>query len=280
MKIQFSKYHGLGNDYLFIHTDRNPLIPESILPELARTMSRRRLGIGADGIVLLEKSTTADIRMRIFNSDGSEAENCGNALRCIARIVWEETGKTEIAIAHGPAISSAWVIVDRESFVGVKVEMISPKWNRKDIPVAGTGDASDIDLSVNGQALSATCLSVGNPHCVILVENVTEEMVLTLGPKIEHLPLFPNRINVGFAQINSRDKITLMVWERGAGFTTACGTGAAAAFAVARKKGLISSEAEIALPGGTLLFQEQSGNRIYMTGPASRVFSGSFFFRE
>ena len=282
MEIPFSKYHGLANDYLFLDAIAQPEISGLPFPPLAIAMSHRRTGPGADGIVVILPSRTATAAMRIFNSDGSEAENCGNALRCLARICRERNYAADltfrIEILHG----SALVFLDDSDseFDHVGVQLPPPCWQRSSLPMNGDGEARCITLEILGRVFNMSCLSVGNPHCVAFVNEETQAVALQYGPSIENHPLFPKRINGGFCRILSRDRIELTVWERGAGMTGACGTGATAAFAAARHRDLVDHACTVIMPGGALRFLENPDGSIRMSGPATYVYAGTFHWRD
>jgi diaminopimelate epimerase len=278
MEIQFIKYHGLGNDYLFIDMFTHPPIPEVLLPEIARQMSDRHRGIGSDGIVLILSDTECDAGMRIFNSDGSEADTCGNALRCIARHEWEKgsISSDSMTIKTGGGIVRADIQADMDGFRSATIHMGRPRWSPKTIPLADGINPLSIKLDVGHRQYDAVCLSVGNPHCVIFLEDIDKKTVLEDGPLIENHVFFPDRINVDFCRILTPDNLNLVVWERGSGYTQACGSGATAAFAAARKIKNIASTARVHLPGGTLILTETKSGCILMQGPAQKVFSGSW----
>ncbi len=277
----FTKYHGLSNDYLFIDLFTESPIPESHLPGLAKTMSHRRRGAGSDGIVIVSPESGVDARMRIFNPDGSEAENCGNALRCIAKMLYERghIRKRVIRIKTGGGIVDAFPEIIDDKVHRVSVHMGKPVWQRQDIPMTGEGDAHAVKITLDGTVFDTTCLSVGNPHCVIFSPLFETKDIPFWGSLIETHPLFPRKINAGFCRIENPGKIDLVVWERSAGLTNACGTGATAAFAAARLRGLVNDTAEVKMPGGILHFREDSQG-IIMTGPAVEVYSGVWHYSE
>ncbi len=277
-KIAFSKYHGLGNDYLFLDSIASPKIRSLNFRQLAQKMSHRRLGPGADGIVVILPSQIAAVAMRIFNSDGSEAESCGNALRCLARICRERgyCAESRYNIETLGGVTSVSLDKMDSSYLRVGVTLNPPQWDRKTIPMRGEGDARKISIEVLQRTFDATCLSVGNPHCVLFLEEFAETDVLKYGPSIEHHPLFPNRVNAGFCRVLHRNSLTLTVWERGAGLTGACGTGAAAAFAAARERQLVDADCTVQMPGGNLEFHQNTDDSILMSGPATFVYDGVF----
>lgn len=279
MKIVFEKCHGLENDYLFIDLFKHPPLREIDLPHIARELSHRKRGPGADGLVLFGPSKSACALMRIFNSDGSEAEICGNALRCVARILYEEYlhSQTNLKIETLAGTIHARIIPSSQKSISVELNMGLPRWNRSDVPMIGEGEAINILIPHAGRSIHATCLSVGNPHCVVWNPESGLDDIRSLGPIIETHPLFPQRINVEFVRFLRPDLIRVDVWERGSGITAACGTGATAAFAVGRRLKLLESTCIVELPGGSLEFHDIDGV-IFMRGPAMRVYRGECDF--
>lgn len=282
MDISFSKYHGLANDYLFLDAIAQPKISSLPFAPLAIAMSHRRTGPGADGIVVILPSRTAAAAMRIFNSDGSEAENCGNALRCLARICRERGYSRDLTFRIEILQGSALVFLNASDseFDHVGVQLPPPCWQRSSLPMNGDGEARIIPIRLRDKLFDVSCLSVGNPHCVAFVNEETQPLALQYGPSIENHSLFPKRINGGFCRILSRDRIELTVWERGAGMTGACGTGATAAFAAARHRDLVDHACTVIMPGGALHFLENPDGSIRMSGPAAYVYSGTFSWRN
>ncbi|MCD4652653.1 diaminopimelate epimerase [bacterium] len=278
MKINFAKYHGLGNDYLFLDAIAEPELQILKLSDLAISMSHRRFGPGSDGIVLFCNSHMADIKMRIFNPDGSEAESCGNALRCIGRICREQkyVSSDQFQVETLGGIVNIILEKNDPDFRHISVRMGKPVWKPEKIPVVYEGNLLYCPVKIPGYCYDSTCLSVGNPHCIIFLPTFTIEDVMNQGPLIENLPMFPKRINVGFCRIIDRQHIELIVWERSAGLTGACGTGATAAFAAAFKRKLVDSICTIKMPGGSLSFHLDSEGSIFMTGPDDFVYSGQF----
>ena len=263
MRAAFTKMHGLGNDFVVLDTRENALPP--ITPALARALADRRTGIGCDQLILLTQSDAADFRMRIFNSDGSEVEACGNATRAVA-------------ILHGaPARieTPGGILAVEPGQGGAAVDMGAPRFEWDAIPLAYAMDTAA--LPVGWEELEQpAAVNVGNPHAVFFVDDCDAVPLDRLGPTIEHDPLFPERVNVGVATIENRDALRLRVWERGAGLTRACGTGACAAAVSAMRRGLVEREVTVTLPGGALLIAWGEDGRITMTGPATESFRGSF----
>lgn len=276
-EITFTKMHGIGNDYIYIDCLKNE---PARIPELARAMSDRHTGVGGDGIVLICKSDVADFKMRIFNADGSEAKMCGNACRCIAKYVTERrlTDKSAIALETLSGIKILHTHVDDNGLVDeVTVDMGPASLACADIPVAS--DTPDfINVKIPEADEPITAVSMGNPHAVMFTDNLSTPYVHTLGPKLETLPLFPDRANIEFARIDSPQHITVRVWERGSGETMACGTGACAVAAAAEATGRAKMPLTIALPGGELKIDRRADGNILMTGPATEVFTGRYLF--
>ena len=272
--MRFLKMHGIGNDYIFFDclssTIENP-------SALSKRLSDRHFGIGGDGVVLIEPSSAADFRMRIFNADGSEAEMCGNAIRCVGKYLYDNriSQSTEISVETGAGILILWLNIENEKVSSVRVDMGEPVLEGTRIPT--TLDQPRVvahPLEVGGQSLSVTCVSMGNPHCVTFVEEITDELVLGLGPKVEVHPLFPNRVNVEFVRVLGREKLQMRVWERGSGETMACGTGACAVAVAAALNDLAERKVTIHLLGGDLEIEWAADNHVYKTGPAAFVFEG------
>jgi len=273
-EIKFWKMHGLGNDYVVID-NRDGKLDGKDPGKIAKKLCRRRFSVGADGLLLLCDSSVADVKMRIFNADGSEAEMCGNGIRCLAKYCFENnvTDRTELRIETLAGIKTVWLNVEDGTVRSVTVDMGSPILERPRIPMAGEGRCIDEKIEVEGEKFRITCLSVGNPHCVIFVDDVDAFPVKTFGPKIENHPVFPNRTNVEFVEIMRNDEMKIRVWERGVGETFACGTGACAAVVAANLTGNASSKCTVHLLGGDLNI-EYMNNRILMCGAAEKSFEG------
>jgi diaminopimelate epimerase len=276
--MHFTKLHGLGNDYIYINGLAEDLSPYNV-PVLSQVLSDRNFGIGGDGIILVLPSQCADFRMRIFNADGSEAEMCGNGVRAFSKYVFEHglTQKTSLTVETGAGIIRPSLTVEGGKVTLVRVDMGEPRLTRKDIPVAGEPADQPVisePLSVEGHDLKITCVSMGNPHCVIFVDDADSFPVRELGPVIEHHPMFPKRINVEFATVEDRQNIQMRVWERGSGVTLACGTGASATCVAAVLNGLVDRKVRVSLLGGDLFLEWAENNHVFLTGPASEAFSG------
>ena len=274
--MQFWKMHGLGNDFIVID-NRDGQICDADSAGLARRLCERHISIGADGLLLLSNSAVSDMQMRIFNADGSEAEMCGNGVRCFAKYCYENgiLKKKQLAVETLAGVKHVWLIVENDTVIAVKVDMGTPEWDRSKIPMQGQGTCINQDLRVDEETYKVTCLSMGNPHCVIFVENVDEFPVEYVGPIIENHEAFPKRTNVEFTQVSGKNELKVRVWERGCGETMACGTGACASALVANHLGKVSGKVKVHLRGGNLLLDV--GERVFMTGPAEKVFEGKLF---
>ena len=275
--MRFTKMHGLGNDFIVVFGERE--LPPGA-GELAVRLCNRYFGVGADGLVYILPSERADFRMRIINSDGSEAEQCGNAIRCVAKYVYDKglTTKTELTVETLGAGVQPLVLEAKDGRVErVTVDMGVPVLNGLDVPT--TIDANPVigqTADTDGRSFTFTAVSMGNPHCVIYVDDAASFDLATWGPKLEKHPLFPRKINVEFATVKSPSHIDMRVWERGAGPTLACGTGACATLVSSVLNGLTDRTATVSLAGGDLRIEwKEADNRVYMTGPAAFVFEGT-----
>lgn len=275
--MKFAKMHGLGNDFIVVDGFEERL-EEAALPDLARRLCDRHFGIGADGILLALPSREADFRMRLINSDGSEAEHCGNGIRCVARFVADRgrTSADRITIETVGRINVLDLNRRGGRVESVRVDMGEPRFQRRDLPMTGpeSGEAIDEPLEIEGRRLELTCVSMGNPHAVSFVEDVDGYPVTTIGPLVEKHPLFPRRTNVEFIRVIGPHELQMRVWERGAGETLACGTGACASVVAGARTGRCDRRATVHLPGGDLEIEWAENNRVYMTGPAVLVFDG------
>jgi diaminopimelate epimerase len=264
--------HGLGNDFVIIDTIAQPL---DMTADLARRLADRRFGIGCDQVLLVEpaQDPATDFHYRIFNADGSEVEQCGNGARCFARYVRDQ-GLSDRDIIHvGTAAGPIALALQPDG--QVSVDMGRPRLDPAEVPFLARTRAPAYDLGQGCQAIRIGVVSMGNPHAVLSVDDVDSAPVATLGPRIEHDPLFPRRTNVGFMQVIDGTHIRLRVWERGVGETLACGTGACAAVVVGRLWGELGETVSVTLPGGELMIEwPGEGRPVTMTGPAIRVFDG------
>ncbi|MEW6108607.1 MAG: diaminopimelate epimerase [Nitrospirota bacterium] len=271
MKTAFTKMHGLGNDFVLIDCRQQEL---DNMAETSKRLCDRRFGIGADQILLLYNSGKADFMMRIFNADGSEVEMCGNGIRCFAKYIWDR-GLSEKAVLS--IETKAGIIKPEKSGEMVMVDMGEPILEGRKIPVRLDGTVKDFPLKIDDRIFKITCVSMGNPHAVIFVDDVDAFDVIKYGPLIENHELFPKRINVEFIQVISPEKVKMRVWERGSGETMACGTGASAAVVAANINGLAGRRTGVILSGGELLIEWMENNHVYMTGPAVEVFDGTIY---
>ncbi len=268
---------GLGNDYIYVNTFEETVADPSAL---AVTLSRPHFGIGADGLVLIGPAVRADFAMRIFNADGSEAEMCGNAVRCIGKYVYERgmTRKTHLTLETGSGTRTLVLQVNGSHVEQVTADMGQPVLTPRDIPVDHPGEAvRDFPITVLGQDYRITCISMGNPHAVTFVDNPWAIDIAAIGATMENHPLFPRRTNVEFVRVTRRDRLEMRVWERGSGETLACGTGAAASVVAAVLNGLAGRSVQARLAGGELqIHWDTDDNHVYQTGPAAFVFDGTW----
>jgi diaminopimelate epimerase len=282
MEVSFIKMHGIGNDFIIMDFYSRALPEDLNFDEVAKKLCDRHFGIGADGLILILPSEIYDLRMRIFNSDGSEAQMCGNGIRCFAKFAYENTlirkNKFSVETLAGEIIPE--LIFDEQktgSVKGIRVDMGKPHLMKKDIPMIGNPDRQVINETIsleNGQYFRVTCVSMGNPHCIIFTEDVESFPVTEIGPVMENHHLFPEKTNVEFVQPLNDHEIKLRVWERGVGETMACGTGASAAVVAGVLNKRIKNRAVVYLKGGNLKIEWTNDEHVYMTGPAEAAFSG------
>jgi diaminopimelate epimerase len=276
--MQFTKMHGAGNDYIYVDCFRQPIPTDPAA--LARAVSDRHFGVGADGLILICPADGADAEMRMFNADGSYSEMCGNGIRCVAKFVHDH----DIAVRDQLKITSAGkpFLLDLELRAGkverVRVDMGEPILTSREIPTALPGDPPiDVPLEIAGRTLAVTCVSMGNPHCVTYVDSVTDELVLGVGPQIEIDSRFPKRTNVEFIEVLNRETVRQRTWERGSGETLACGTGACAVCVAGVLTGRTERRITSKLRGGDLQLQwDEATNHVFMTGPAVEIFTGDW----
>jgi diaminopimelate epimerase len=277
--MRFTKMHGCGNDYVYIDGAREKVRQEE-KPGLVQRLSDRHFGIGGDGVIFINPSQEADFEMEMYNMDGSRAEMCGNGIRCVAKFVYDRglTDQTHISIASCGKIKYLDLTVEDGKVSTVKVNMGSPILTAGEIPViARNGEDRVIgqDIEVDGSIYQMTCVSMGNPHAVVFVEDAAGLDLEKIGPLFENHALFPKRVNTEFVKVLDRDTIEMRVWERGTGETLACGTGACAAAVAGILNGLTNDTVTVKLPGGCLSVQwDRERNLVYMTGPAATVFEG------
>jgi len=277
---------GAGNDFVLIETSGN----NHDWPKMAQIMCDRRYGIGADSIILLLPSTRADVRMRVFDADGSEAEACGNGIRCLGRYAWEKgiTGRDadQISVETAAGIRTLYLNKNNGKLETIRANMGKPLFLPDEIPVTlkdAPGKAVDINgmlsyrVIVAGHELTLNLVSMGNPHAVFFQKHPVAHFSLSvLGPEVENLPVFPNRINFEVVRVISKKRVEARVWERGVGETMACGSGACAIFAASQKYGYTDKDIEVSLPGGTLEVEWNGGGEVLLSGPAENVFSGEW----
>ena len=276
--MRFTKMHGAGNDYVYINCFDEPTPAD--IPSTAIAISDRHTGVGGDGLVLISPSEVADARMRMFNADGSESEMCGNAIRCVAKYVSDRgiARKPELKIETGRGILTMQLFTGAGGKVEqVTVNMGAPILESARIPTTLPGDPpTNATLDVAGMSIDVTCVSMGNPHCVTFVDEVNDDWVLRVGPQIERHPAFPRRVNAEFIQVVSRDEFIMRVWERGSGETLACGTGACASAVAGVLTGRTNRTVTAHLRGGDLKLEWSASGDVFMTGPATEVFSGEW----
>jgi len=280
--MKFTKMHGAGNDYVYVNGFEEQVVDPAAL---ARAVSDRHFGVGSDGLILILPSRLADVRMRMFNADGSEAEMCGNGVRCVAKYAYDHglVTQTAITVETGAGVLPLQLNLDASGRVAtVRVNMGRPRLVPAEIPVIGLGDAERVveqPLQALDRTFLVTCVSMGNPHCVIFVDDVESFPVATYGPAIENHPAFPQRINVEFVQVLSSGEVRQRTWERGAGETLACGTGASAVTVAGVLTGRTEGEIVNHLLGGDLALSWSGEGEVFMTGPAAEVFSGEYLPR-
>ena len=276
--IKFTKMHGLGNDYVYIDAINQKIENES---SLAKFVSNRHFGIGSDGLILICKSDIADFKMRMFNSDGSEAEMCGNGIRCVGKFVYDKglTDKTTVKIETLAGIKTLVLNTKEGKVETARVDMGEPILEAEKIPVISKEHpVKNLELEAENEKFKFTCVSMGNPHAITIVENTKEFDVEKYGKILEVDKAFPKKANIEFAQIIDKENIKMRVWERGAGETLACGTGACATAVACNLNGLTDRKVNIELLGGTLNIEwNEKDNHVYMTGPAVTVFDGELY---
>jgi diaminopimelate epimerase len=274
MEVHFRKYHGLGNDYIVI--DPN-IYDVDLTPDAIRLICHRNFGIGADGILYGPLKGGENLPIKIFNPDGSEAEKSGNGLRIFAKYLYENRYVEEkhFSIETLGGLVGAHIEDDSGNLIKIKMGRIT--FRSIEIPVSGDErDVVDEELEINGAKFKATCLSIGNPHCVIPMTDVSEEKARDLGPLVENHIMFPNRINMQILKVLDRANIEIRIWERGAGYTLASGSSSCAAAGAAHRLGLVDNEVNVKMPGGTLLVEICDNDEVYLTGEVEGVFDGRF----
>lgn len=273
--MKFTKMHGIGNDYVYVscftETVENP-------SEAARFVSDRHFGVGSDGLILICPSETADFKMDMYNADGSHAQMCGNGIRCVGKYVYDRglTDKTEITVETGAGVKTLYMTLRDGRVDAVTVDMGEPILKPELIPAVGKGERLvAVPATVNGQRVTVTAVSMGNPHAVVFTEGIAELKLSEIGPGFEHQPMFPERTNTEFVEVLDRNTLKMRVWERGAGETLACGTGACASLVAGVLCDRCDREAVLKLLGGDLHIRwDEKSNHVFMTGPAAFVFDG------
>lgn len=273
--MKFTKMHGIGNDYVYVNcfeeSVKNPA-------EVSKFVSDRHFGIGSDGLILISPSAIADFRMNIYNADGSQAEMCGNGIRCVAKYVYDYglTDKTEISIETLAGIKYLRLQVENGKVANVEVNMGAPILEPKEIPVAvEESPVVNVPVEVKGKIYHMTCVSMGNPHAIIFMNNVKDLDIAAIGPYFENHTVFPKRTNTEFVEVLDRNTVNMRVWERGSDETLACGTGACATTVACILNDKTENEVTVHLLGGDLKIRwDREANQVYMTGPATVVFDG------
>ena len=278
MRVEFTKLQGCGNDYVYIDGAAWN-VPQEKKPEFVRKMSDRHFGIGGDGVIFINPSEEADFEMEMYNADGSRGQMCGNGIRCVAKFVYDKglTDKTEITVVSAGSVKRLKLYVQDGQVKRVRVNMGRPILKAEEIPALSNEEQIlDMPVVVAGRQWRMSCVSMGNPHAVVLAEDVEELPLAQIGPKFEHHSMFPERVNTEFIRVIDRNTIQLRVWERGSGETLACGTGCCAAVTACVLCGLTDRSVTVRVLGGELLIEwEEDTGEIFMTGPAETVFEGS-----
>lgn len=286
--IKFIKMHGLGNDYVYLMLEENPRLmraSEQELSALARAISERHTGIGGDGMVMIAPCEEADICMRIWNADGSEAQMCGNASRCVGKIVFDSglITKKDFTLSTRAGIRKIYITTDAAGkAASIRVDMGEPVLEPALVPVRADEGSNPAAVTIPTElgSLLFTAVSMGNPHGVCFVDEITDELVLGVGPQIERHEAWPEKTNVEFARVIDRGNVQMRVWERGSGETMACGTGSCATAVAAMLRGLTDREVNIHLPGGILnIIWDEASNHVFMSGPAVIVAEGTYFYQ-
>lgn len=276
--MKFTKMQGCGNDYVYVN-GMQEVMPAEKKPEAVRFLSDRHFGIGGDGVIFINAASDADFEMEMYNADGTRSEMCGNGIRCVGKFVYDKglTDKTKITVVSAGQIKYLDLQVGEKGQVeSVKVNMGSPILVPSQIPAVFDGDVViDEPILVQGEEYRVTCVSMGNPHAVVFVNQTGEMDLEEIGPSFENHPVFPNRTNTEFVEVVDRNHVKMRVWERGTGETLACGTGCCATVVAAVLNGLTDNEVEVEVLGGKIqIFWDREANLVYMTGPATTVFEG------
>lgn len=279
--MKFTKMQGCGNDYVYINGFTEKIGDK---PAFVRAVSDRHFGVGGDGAIFINPSEEADFEMEMYNADGTRAEMCGNGIRCVAKYVYDKglTDREQISIVSFGNVKYVDLYVENGLVRSVKVNMGAPVLEAKQVPVKSAMERSvDEPITVNGKEYRMTCVSMGNPHAVVFMENITKLDIASIGPLFENHEVFPNRTNTEFVEVVDRTHVNMRVWERGTGETLACGTGCCATVAACVLNGLTEDEVTVRVLGGEIDIRwDREENLIYMTGPAETVFEGEFPWEE
>ena len=277
MKIRFTKMQGCGNDYVYINgfTEK---VPQEKKPEFVRFASDRHFGIGGDGVIFINPSDEADFEMEMYNADGTRAEMCGNGIRCVAKYVHDKglTDQTQFSIVSGGKVKYMDLTVENGITKAIRVDMGEPILTAAEVPVVSKNEQSvDEEIVVDNEKYRMTCVSMGNPHAIVYVDDVKNLLIEKIGPSFEKHERFPNRVNTEFVKVLDRNTVEMRVWERGSGETLACGTGACATAVACILNGLTEEKVTVKLLGGDLEIEwDREKNKVFMTGPAKVVFDG------
>jgi len=273
--MKFTKMHGLGNDYIYVNTAKEPVADA---PALAKRLSDRHFGVGSDGLILINPSSVADFEMEMYNADGSRGKMCGNGIRCVGKYVYDRglTDRTHLTIETLAGIRTLDMTAENGKVTQVRVDMGAPVFEPALIPVNADGDrVLDQEMSVAGGTWRISCVSMGNPHCIVPVDDPDTFDLEHIGPRFESDPLFPERVNTEFIRVEDEHTVRMRVWERGSGETFACGTGACAVAVACAANGWTQDTVRVRLRGGDLTVEwDRAHNTVYMTGPATTVFEG------
>lgn len=277
--MKFTKMQGCGNDYVYVDGSRER-IPQEEKPQLVRRLSDRHFGIGGDGVIFINPSDEADFEMEMYNADGTRAEMCGNGIRCVGKFVYDKglTNKADISVISAGSVKYLGLVVKEGKVEQVKVNMGSPELKSALVPVISeNGQVIDEPICVQGKNYKMTCVSMGNPHAVIFMDDVTHLDLEKIGPHFENHERFPKRINTEFVKVLDRQTVQMRVWERGTGETLACGTGCCATVVACILNGLTDNTVTVKLLGGEIeITWDREADLVYMTGPAAAVFEGEW----
>ena len=279
--MKFTKMQGCGNDYVYVNGFTEKIKDK---PAFVRAVSDRHFGVGGDGAIFINPSDVADFEMEMYNADGSRSEMCGNGIRCVAKFVYDKgmTNQEHISIVSAGQIKYLDLDVKEGKVANVKVNMGAPILRAKDVPVISTMEESvDEPIVVQGKEYRMTCVSMGNPHAIVFMDDVANLEIEKIGPYFENHEVFPNRTNTEFVEIVNRNRVNMRVWERGTGETLACGTGCCATVVACVLNGLTDTTVTVKVLGGEILIEwDREANLVYMTGPATTVFEGEFPWEE